>query len=507
MEQGSLKAFGSVQDALIRLLSHRMLNLEYVAEYMMMPAQLNEGSSEACVYQGIRRTLPGTSVTLTPTMDPERQTFWNWQDHLRDPGTRDTTEIAHGYAEVLRHAVRESSHGKTLAHLSGGMDSTSIAFLAADLSRTGAIASPVHTMTLVYERTPDLDRERPFIEAALERARGIVSHVVLGDDILDYDSFRDPPLLEEPYPGLWRLSMDRVSIDLAARLGMDTVLTGIGADEIHDFLPYHLADLIRSGHLRLAWKEASRWARASNCSPWVLLREYGIASDMPLWAIYRTLSALLPRGRSALSLQDDWTIPPWIVREFAERYDLRARALANSRRRFVSPNAAVTQALRTLCYRAGDALRWTVAAPLGIHYAHPFFDSRVLSLGLGLLSRVTPEPGLMKPVLAEAMQEMLPDCIRNRRSKVGTNALYYAGLSRNLQQLGAMIRKAPAVTSEFFDCAALHQCLQEASLAGAGVRKLQRLNYSLCLIQWLLQQEALRRRTEPTASFRVTVVR
>ncbi len=487
-ETSSISAFSTSLERLLPYQPRRALNLEYCAEFLMMPAQWNEGGSEVCAYEGIRRVLPGTLVSLAPSCEaPRRRKYWIWHERIEDPGTGDIPEIAERYAVLLRTAVREHIQGTALVHFSGGMDSTSIALMAGILAQEGQVSHPVHTVSLEYDRIPDLKRESPYIDAALEVAEGIVPHRVAADGILDYDSFPEPPDLEEPYAGLWRLSMDRVSIELAARIGASTVLSGIGADEIHHLLPYHLADSLRQGKLRETWSEATRWARKYNCSPWTVLQEYAALPGTALWRMRRSICSLLRRSAGPLSAQDDWTVPPWIEPRFARNYHLAERAMAHARRREdgAAHNTVLSQALRTLSNRPGDVVRWSVAAPLGIAYAHPFFDTRILAFGLGILTRIKPEPGLMKPVLAEAMRDVLPASIRDRRSKVGFNAIYFKGIGRNLPYLESMIESAPEAAWRLFDRKILLENLQEASLAGTGVRKLQRLNYTLGLIRWL----------------------
>jgi asparagine synthase (glutamine-hydrolysing) len=103
----------------------------------------------------------------------------------------------------------------------------------------------------------------------------------------------------------------------------------------------------------------------------------------------------------------------------------------------------------------------------------------------------------MKPVLAEAMRDLLPECIRNRRYKGHFNEVYYLGLARNVPSLERMIREAPLDDLEMFDTGNLIQSLQEASFAGVNPRQLQRLDFTLALIKWLGMHEAWQRTQEP----------
>jgi asparagine synthase (glutamine-hydrolysing) len=95
--------------------------------------------------------------------------------------------------------------------------------------------------------------------------------------------------------------------------------------------------------------------------------------------------------------------------------------------------------------------RWSVAAPQGVFVANPFLDARVLRFGLGVHDRLTPEPGRMKPILAEAMRDTLPDNIRTRRRKGQFNEVYYLGLARNQHKLEAMIWQTPLEDLGIFD--------------------------------------------------------
>jgi asparagine synthase (glutamine-hydrolysing) len=137
----------------------------------------------------------------------------------------------------------------------------------------------------------------------------------------------------------------------------------------------------------------------------------------------------------------------------------------------------------------GNAIAWSLATPRGMAITHPFLDARVLRLGLGIQMRFTPLPGRLKPILVEAMRDILPDVIRNRRSKGHFNEVYYLGLSRNLAGLESMIHQAPCDDLGMLDKNQLIEGLHKAALGGAGARPLQHLNLMLALLKWLSMQQ------------------
>ncbi|HEY1349624.1 MAG TPA: asparagine synthase-related protein [Ktedonobacteraceae bacterium] len=487
---GGTFALSSSLPPLCALLPQRVLNEEYVAAFIMMQAPRDEGADEQCAYAGIERVLPGSMVIAGADSEQvEHHVYWDWLAHLVDPGTTDLTAVAVQYRLLLEAAIQERLCGRTLAHLSGGMDSTAIALLAHDLICSGVGEAPLHTASLVYERLPLLAQERPSIESVLQQETRIRGHRILADDLLDFDMFADPPVHDEPCPALVSYATQQPIAALAARIGARTLFTGHGADEIHHLLPYYLTDLLRQRRLHQAWQEATMWARARNVPPWSLLMTFGGGPLLSTWAAGSRWADLLTKKDA------DWSIPSWITPDFARRQHLRSRAIENARRIYQRcEHTALSVTLDAISSRAGDVFRWSVTTPLGIAHAHPFLDPRLLTFGLGMQLRILPDPGNMKPVLAEALRDRLPPAIRQRQRKRGFNEVYYLGLARNLPMLETMVHQAPL--EEMIRKDLLIQYMQKASLAVLAPRALQHMNYTLSLMKWLGMQQDWHQRWE-----------
>jgi asparagine synthase (glutamine-hydrolysing) len=267
------------------------------------------------------------------------------------------------------------------------------------------------------------------------------------------------------------------------------MLTGMGADDIHEMHPYDLNDLLREGKLIEAWREAIKWAKVRNCNVWNVLKPFGIDPLVNAWLPWLSSGNFLQKSLT-LKEQNDLTVPPWIRQDFVKQYALASRIQKNTNQvYFLCQQASLSVMISGLMSRAGEVLRWSVAAPLGIAIAHPFLDSRVLALGLGIRQKIPAYPGKMKPILAEAMGELLPPKITERKRKGHFNEVYYLGLAKNVDYLEEMIEKAPIDELKIFDKPILRQAVREASLGTADARQLQRLDLSLCLIKWLSMQE------------------
>jgi asparagine synthase (glutamine-hydrolysing) len=473
---------------LLDRLPGRTLNQEYLADYLALALlTLEEAADGRTAYRGVERVLTGSiAIFHLSSGKTEVRRHWDWLERQVDPGTDNVESLGEQYRERLRAAVRTRLRGRSASHVSGGMDSTGVALIARDCL---AGREPLHALALVYERLPYLAREQPYLECALGQP-GLTPHRIDGDAILDFGNFDTAPAHDEPYPWLFRLGFQEALDAAAARAGAATVMTGLGADEMLHMQPSYLAELLRSGRLGTAWREASRWAGARSTNVWEELRRHGVDNLLPppmrmgLWNWLR--GGYAPPGR-----QTQWTLAPWIRSDFAERMDLRGRILANIARvhRACRP-VALSLALRSIRQSCGDFCRLNLAAPRGMMLTHPYQDPRVLSLGLGIQSRVRPQPGDgQKPILAAAMRGILPECILNRPSKVHFNEVYYLGLSRNLQRMEALIEAAQVDDLGFLDKGALLDGVQRAALGNAGdAPSMSAMDRTLSLLLWLTRE-------------------
>jgi hypothetical protein len=86
---------------------------------------------------------------------------------------------------------------------------------------------------------------------------------------------------------------------------------------------------------------------------------------------------------------------------------------------------------------------------------HPYLDPRVISLAMGTLSH---SPRLaLKPILAAAMRNILPECILNRSGEDISTRLLLGAVSQ-LAALGSLGRAAPVDDLGFLGKADLLDC-------------------------------------------------
>ena len=472
------------------------LNLDYIAEYLSLPAlAIQELPSEICVYEGIQRVMPGAIIEVDIRARTVRPySSWNWLDHLSDPGTDRMEAIADQFGDLFRNAVRERIRGNTAAHLSGGMDSTAVALVARDCLKSEIGEQPLSALSLVYERLTTLQRETRYIESALEGQCNIASHRIIADDLLTYDGALQGPPPDEPFAGLIDAVKDMAMVEKAAAIGVRTILTGQGADDVFDILPFHITDMLGNGWISTAWRESGDWAKALNTSSWEMFSSFGLTPLLPapLQAGWRSFFC---NGRVAWERQKPGTIAPWVLPDFSKSYRLYERGLFHLHKlyRDLRP-VGLCVALASARGLAGDGRRWALTTPRGIMLAHPFTDPRILSLSLGTRLRLQPEPGKHKPLLSYAMRNVLPDTIRNRRGKNNFNEVYYRGVARNRPTLESLVRQSRLCELGIINPDVLIRCLRQTALGGDHARSgTMRLDSTLSLVIWLAMQDSVRR--------------
>jgi len=137
---------------------------------------------------------------------------------------------AESFKEILTEAVkvRLRSRGSVATTLSGGLDSSSIAAVAARLSESG-VDQPIHTFSAVFDAVPECD-ERAYINVLLNSI-DVTSHFFPGDQhhpiaaLNEMLFYQDEPFTAPNAAMLWQLYGE------IGNAGFGVLLSGHGGDE------------------------------------------------------------------------------------------------------------------------------------------------------------------------------------------------------------------------------------------------------------------------------------
>ncbi|GES32092.1 asparagine synthase [Streptomyces angustmyceticus] len=375
-------------------------------------------------WSGVATLAPDTCLQWDG--DRDREVRW-WQPPPRD---RSFEEGAQGVRDALTAVLeqRPPSEGRLSADLSGGLDSTSLSFLAA-------------------RRTPELltfrwgEAEAGNDDAAYAGlAAGLLDraeHLVVPQDELP-GIFADPAVAaatEEPLSLTRATARIRRSARLLAGHGSRRHLAGHGGDELFSPLPGYLHTLMRRHpltalrHVR-AYCALTRWplratlaeiANPGTCTGWWREQAEELTAPRP------------PQRRPTLG----WGLgamraAPWTTARGVELARAALRRAAEEARPLADDLATHTTLLVVRSNTFGYRLLAGLYAEAGVRLDMPYLDDTVLDAVLRVPAHEHAGPWRYKPLLAAAMRDIVPDAVRTRSTKGEFGEDIRRGLRRNL---------------------------------------------------------------------------
>jgi len=292
--------------------------------------------------------------------------------------------------------------------LSGGMDSSSIVCMANVLLQERESNARFHSFSACV-RDPELD-EREYMEAVIE-ATGAIPHFVYPEVGALFDSLdeiiwhQDEPFLSTSIFAEWSV------FDLVRQSSVKVTLDGHGADELlagyHPAFGVLLADALRAGRPDAALTQARR-IHAMHDYSYFRLAQWTADCLLP-----ETVRQRMRRWSGRMHSCPDWLNPSvWLS---AVRDDPRTRLDLNERS---LPAYMRTQMLKTslpvqLHWADRDSMRNSIESRL------PFLDYQLVEFVLSCPAEFISSGGITKRILREALSDILPPKITQRKSKFG----------------------------------------------------------------------------------------
>jgi asparagine synthase (glutamine-hydrolysing) len=273
-------------------------------------------------YEHVRRVPPGHVLRHGQGGTPVLRRYWNPAPPDRKIEWLDRSEVGR-FEEVMEQAVtRPLSVGAPGIFLSGGLDSVSVAAIAAAVGRK--------PLALSVEFPGDVNETR--IQRGVATALGL-EHVMLDfDEALNGKGVLESALeasasWPQPLANLW-YPLYRTLTQRASAQGVEVVLTGGGGDEWLSVTPFLAADLLRRGNLVGLYRLWTMMHRSYSLSPRATLRSvlwtFGTRPLLVATASKHAPAALAGyRRRRREGMMPDWVAPD---PELRRRLDERAEA-------------------------------------------------------------------------------------------------------------------------------------------------------------------------------------
>ncbi|NYE39857.1 asparagine synthase-related protein [Streptomyces fulvorobeus] len=422
----------------------------------------------SAMWRQVHAVAPGRAVIVEP--DGSHRTKEWWQPsapHLP------LAEGAVALRDVLREAVSlRARPGQILgADLSGGMDSTSLCFLAAEAGARLVTAS-------LHSATPG-NEDRYYAPYAAERLPGSESLVFPFAELPGYFAglgVRHDPADEPTAVTRGRAVQKHLAQALRHR-GARLRLNGYGGDDV--LLPprSYLHTLVRR-HPSLALRHAAGWRARSR---WPLPATARMLFDGRSY--HRWLTAAGGRLREPAAGRpgpDSWgmgpRLPLWATDSAVH---LVAGLLDTAAAQEARPLAS-GRGLHGRLHQAREAGR---IASIFSHDStvdalpaeSPFCDDTVIAACLAVRAQDTTSPWTYKPLLAAAMDGIVPDHLLQRTTKDHVTQEWHHSLRRHRRDLAALATDSHLVAAGIADENGLRRVLHSPELLTGHTHGLEQL--------------------------------
>lgn len=377
------------------------LNEQAIGDYLLF--RMNH-TLDSTSFVDIKKLPAGHSITVSQNR-ASVQRYWSvpGPDYQRRSRSQYVEEFSHIFKQSVADRTRADAAG---THLSGGMDSTSITAVLAELKDEGE----THSIE-AYTHVPAIDGlslERPFSENVARQLNMPLKIYKEAAEVgtPDIEDIADLP----PEPSFASRNSLRFNVFSDSVRKCPTFFAGYGGDPLMMPDISYWRDLLRSGQIGSYLSDAA--------NQWKIHRQ-------PPPTFLSGLRNGKKKSADAISIQP---LPDWIDRDFVEANDLADRYNRLRGSASVNPNARLDMQAHPLWRRVFE---WHSPAysslPMKVRF--PFFDIRLIKLA----QSIPPFPWLHRKYLLRAiMKDRLPiEILQRPKTAFPTNPMI-----ANIQQKG-----------------------------------------------------------------------
>ncbi|MGB6165247.1 MAG: asparagine synthase-related protein, partial [Pseudonocardiaceae bacterium] len=429
------------------------------------PAPVGERS----FWRGVQALAPDHYLRIDPPGTVEELRWW----HPPEPQLP-LTVGAGAVRQALEGAVaaRTPAQGRLSADLSGGMDSTSLCFLAAR-------AGMADLLTFRWAESDVANDDAAFAAHAAAELP-LAEHLVLPQDQMprvfaDPDGASD---IEAPYCFTRTLARSRHNAELLATSGARTHVAGHGGDELFDTGSVaYLQSLLRRQPLTAI--AHLRGYRALRAWPWVAtVRCLVRRGDLGAW--WHQQARELTTGWPSRRRPDfgwGWPVraPACLTPAAADATRAALRCRADSAHPLAADQGqhVALATLRAMGPLYRQLSRVFTAA--GVRLELPYLDDRVVEAALAVRIHDRSTPWRYKPLLVEAMRGIVPEAIAARNTKAEFSEDVRLGLRRHLPEILEVFADSALATHGLINPDLLRHELLTPQANSMGVHALENL--------------------------------
>ena len=323
------------------------------------------------------QAVPAGSVLRVEHRQVHVSRFWSWRDTPAD--RRAKQDVLEEYKDRLQEAVRCRLRSRTpvAIELSGGLDSSAVASLAAQLSDGSGLG--LHTISHVFDEALDVD-ERSRIQAVLDRYPQLSAHFLTADLLYGPQYLRpdwSPMSILGPLEGWIPAAFPR-SYQIVNDAGCRVVLTGDVGDALNVGSDRVYFDLLR----RRDWRDFLRWfgndwerGKVRACRRLFLHGMLPLMLPLPLFQLVLLI-------RESLHQAVGHELPAYVPVGLAKRIRDKDRAVRLEQAKpFLVRSPSVRSTIRRVL---PPQVPVTAKFPVPIEIRYPYLDRRLFEMVLSM---------------------------------------------------------------------------------------------------------------------------
>lgn len=393
------------------------LNEKMVADYL----SINLEDNSSTFYESIYHLAPAHAMIVN---QESVTTICYWEIDLgRKTTYSDDYEYAQYYLELLTESVRNNlrSSSPVGISLSGGLDSSTLACLAAELSAEfNPSKADISTFSYVFDEFPSCDERKYIIPVQDQMAKFIPvrPHLINGDHFFPTPANLDWKVYPDfPFSDSYGLLVKAV-LEAAKNEGIRSLLNGSGGDNLYSEGRYIFADLIHQMRFAYAIKTFFQFKDAINIKHYLI--DYGIRALVP--------HNIKSKYRKIFPAKYSWE--DWINPSFAQITGIPNNPYNPEEGVSISQPGKRNryQNLFHIGLATDVTIYNKIAWEYGVVYRFPFFSSKIWEFILSLPPEQINLPGVPRRILRNSMVNRLPEQVRRRTEKAKLSEIFNKGV-------------------------------------------------------------------------------
>lgn len=442
--------------------------------------------SQRSVWAGVQALDVGSWLNVRPDGEASSVRWWTPPDP-----TTPLAEATGAIRDALTQSVAARAMGQDLisADLSGGLDSTSLCFLA-DATGTPLLTHHWKPRDEGNKDTVWASRAADLLPSARHRSVDAEESPEWYEATHRQDEARD----DAEGPLVWTRNRAQL-VSLARTMageGSSRHLLGVGGDELFGVAPLFVWSLIRSNPVqgfRMArhFRSLNRWPLGATVR---CIADSSSFARMLQGAASRIDAPPAPRFTPPLDWgRGDPRMPSWATGDAVATVRRLLRQAAGELPDPLHRDRLQHQTLE-VAVLSGRAARQLNRAlrPLGVEFESPFLDDRVIEAALSVRVADRVARGRYKPGLTAALRGSVPDSVLRRDDKGSFSREAYEGLYRNRQRLAGLCDDLRLADRGLVDAEALRTAFYQPM---PETRQLGPFEATLACESWLRSDSAV----------------